>query len=623
MSCGTTGHLPKACRVPPLSAWEREQLRAIVFPEGLYQNSRSARLFRAGLEISEKESQEEDARLYTQLGYLSSQGGVQDAEESVGSRLSKLELEERQEAEGRGESAVVEEHLLASRATGQDSTKEAITKGPYRTVSIDDLLQQNESVMAGKKRPSGSGSSGLDRPVPKREKKIEAIPLQHHSRDIRPLPERRKEPGAAKKARKSRKRIADMTEGEKVEREARKGQRRQLKMIKGMAGEKRFDVAKALANTQCPISWLQYFQDSPVARMEMSRITSLTSDLIAAMFGDAVPNVRTSAMAGIDELGETLPIDRPRLGTNGAFMVTATISSGKKDGPTFTTDKVCVDAGSECDLATPAMIRKAEGEVIPISETPWPTLSIRTSSGAFARLLGIARIRVDVHGISRIVYACVIPPNFATTSGYDLLLGVPWLFEVNGRINVGDGTVSVFNDVTRKDVIIDTGRFTPPNFKVMFDQSDENRSAAEESGEDESEESSSEGGSDSGEESVKSSDARPTLREYSYPEIMSKYSKDRFVSSRSATLVVEEEEVSPEALGSRREVARIRYVTAEDYLRLYGTDGPYSHLARAVMELAGDDEEDAMLIIDSENRQGMEECEGRGWDFPTGVILGN
>lgn len=109
-------------------------------------------------------------------------------------------------------------------------------------------------------------------------------------------------------------------------------------------------------------------------------------------------------------------------------------------------------------LATPEMER-AESEAILMRDTPWLILAIGTSSGTFARLLGIAQIRVGVHGISRIVYACVIPPNFATSSRYDLL-GVPWLYEVNKRINVGDRTLSIFNDDIQDNVVIDTGRFS-------------------------------------------------------------------------------------------------------------------------------------------------------------------
>lgn len=594
-----------------------------MFTESLYQNSRSARLFRAGLEVSEKESQEEDAKLYTQLGYT--EAPWEEEPEAVGSRLSGLALDnEKQGGVKVNEVMGQGEHLLAARATGQDGTREAVTSGPYKTVSID-LLQRNENVIEGRKRPPGSGSSGLDRPVSKKEKEAEVVASQ--LRPVKSLPERKKEVVMPRKTRRLQKKLTDMTEVEKAEREVKKGQRRQLKLIKGMAGEQRFDVAKALANTQCPISWLQYFQDSPVARMEMSRITSLTSDLVAAMFGDTITNVRTSVMAGLDEAGATIPIDRPRLGTNGAFMVTATISNGKKAGPSFTTDKVCVDAGSECDLATPAMIRRAEGEVIPIDETPWPTLSIRTSSGAFARLLEIARIRVDVHGISRIVYACVIPPTFSTSSGYDLLLGVPWLFEVNGRINVGDGTVSVFNDSTQEDAVIDTGWFTPRNFKVIFDQSDENRSVNGGTSSEEEMGSSSEEGeiSDSGEESVKSSDARPPLKKYSYPEMLRKYSKDQAVSSRCVTLIVEEGGAEQDDPSNRKEVARLRYVSAEDNLSLHGNDGPYSQLAKAVVAIGmeTDDAEDVMLIIDSENRGEVGEhgvCEG---DFPTGAIPSN
>lgn len=620
VSCGVTGHLPKNCRNPPLTAWEREKLRAIVFPENLYQNSRSARLFRAGLEISDREAQEEDDRLYTQLGYTSSEGEVSQEMEAVGSRLSQLELSDAGSEERTRE---VEPQSMASRAARQDGAGEVPAIKPYRTVSIDDLLQGSKGARSSNKRQDRSGSSGIDRPMSKKERLGDPV-----TRLTKQLPARKGGVAVGKKVRQTRKKVAEMTELEKAEREAKKGVRKQLKMIKGMEGEKRFDLAKALANTPCPISWLQYFQDSPVARQEMSRITSLTSNLVAAMFGDTTSNVRVSALAGLDSGVGTLPIDRPRLGENGAFMVTAVVGNGDPEGPSFSTSKVCVDAGSECDLVTPDMVRKAEGEVIPMDETPWPTLSIRTSSGACARLLGIARIRVNVHGIDRIVYACVIPPNFAASSGYDLLLGVPWLYEVNGRINVGDGTVSVFNDRTQADVVIDTGRFTPPNFKVMFDRSNKQVSHDDSESEEYEDATSESEVSDSGEDSVKSSDAKPEGQRLVYPEIIRKYGKDPVVASRCATLVIEEEG-NPACGAGREEVARIRYVTAEEYLSMYGSTGPYSHLAEAIRQVEAEVEEegDDMLVIDSEDRWGQrvreyaKEAVGQG--FRRGEILTN
>lgn len=72
------------------------------------------------------------------------------------------------------------------------------------------------------------------------------------------------------------------------------------------------------------------------------------------------------------------------------------------------------------------------------------------------------------------------------------------------------------------------------------------------------------------------------------------------------TLVIEEEdEVKKRTMGPSicRELARIRYVTAGECLKLYGQDGLYSHLAGA-LRCQGNmlDDEEMMWIVDSEDR---------------------
>lgn len=138
---------------------------------------------------------------------------------------------------------------------------------------------------------------------------------------------------------------------------------------------------------------------------------------------------------------------------------------------------------------------------------------------------------------------------------------------------------------------------------------------------------------DSGEESVKSSDMAKDgrcARQYRYREIVAPYSRTATVSARSATLVVERT-VHGDG-GTSEEVARIRYITPDDYLSLYGKSGPFSHLAQAVKGVMMDlednegkvvDEDYVTMIIDSENRAGKPfslEVDDGDSSFYTGVI---
>lgn len=390
-----------------------------------------------------------------------------------------------------------------------------------------------------------------------------------------------------------------------------------------MMGRERFDLAKALAETPCPISYLQYFQDSPLARLEMGRINSLITEILAAMFGDPSLRAQMAMMGsemgrgydtygGMDALtASAIDALRPHLGWGGAFLVRAIISGVEPGEPSFESTKVCIDSGSEADIATPSTIIKTEGRVIDMRDTPWPNLSIRTSSGSTMRLIAIARVKVNILGNIRIVYTCVIPETKAQEIEYDLLLGIIWLYEVRARIDIYGGGMTILNRETGEDEIIKNtnGPFSPPSFRVMFEtcgienvpQSQEGSPSSSE--EDEGEEVDAEGSSS---ESDDLSNAKPRghTKGYRYLDIVRLYGQNPLVLSRSTTLVMEDK-------GPGRRTSRVRYIEPRAYLELYGEARPYSHLAVAIKDTnpqVEDDqgnkvsENDVMLIADYEGR---------------------
>lgn len=414
-----------------------------------------------------------------------------------------------------------------------------------------------------------------------------------------------------------------MTEAEKGERERKRNQRRQLKAIRGMMGRERFDLAKALAETPCPISYLQYFQDSPLARLEMGRINSLTTEILAAMFGDPSPRAQMAMMGSEMERGYNMyrgmntltasTIDSlcPHLGWGGAFLVKAIISGMEPGEPSFESTKVCIDSGSEVDIATPSTIMKREGKIIDMRDTPWPNLSIRTSSGSTTRLIAIARVKVNILGNIRIVYTCVIPETKAQEIGYNLLLGIPWLYEVRARIDIYQNSMTILNRESGEDEIIKNtnGPFSPPSFRVMFEtcgiknvpQSQEGSPSSSE--EDEGEEVDAEGSSSKSDD-LSNAKPRGHTKGYRYPDIVRPYGQDPLVPSRSTTLVMEDQ-------GPGRKTSRVRYIEPRAYLELYAEDGPYSHLAGAIKDTDPQvednqgnkvSENDVMLVADHGGR---------------------
>lgn len=264
----------------------------------------------------------------------------------------------------------------------------------------------------------------------------------------------------------------------------------------------------------------------------------------------------------------------------------STIINGLKTGDgSFKSSHVCIDAGSEVDLAVPSTIQRMGRDVINIKDTPWSTMSVKTSSGDSVGLTAIARTRVTVNGVERIVDTSIIPEDSANSTGYDLLLGVPWLFAVKESINMSLGTISMSNS-SRERIVIKTGKITQPNFKVMFETSGvENTSVLDEDTSMFEDDTEGDTGDD-GEESDKSSDGPQKANLF----------------GNSTRLLVETNDSSP--------IAHLRYVSPKDYLQLYKDEGPYSHLAKSTMGVTAQvvderndliDQNHGFIILDHDN----------------------
>ncbi|OJD09665.1 hypothetical protein ACJ73_10158 [Blastomyces percursus] len=107
------------------------------------------------------------------------------------------------------------------------------------------------------------------------------------------------------------------------------------------------------------------------------------------------------------------------------------------------------DQGSELNLVSEGFLRTYWIPKKPLSDIGYQGMSMKTATKVESLLHFWAEIEIAVQGIWRKVPFFVSTSSKKTTvSSNDLLLGIPWLFDVNARLDIRKG-VMVIGDVDR------------------------------------------------------------------------------------------------------------------------------------------------------------------------------
>lgn len=240
---------------------------------------------------------------------------------------------------------------------------------------------------------------------------------------------------------------------------------------------------------------------------------------------------------------------------------------------------------------------------IPLSRTPWPQLTLKTSDGDVKPLLGLASGYVEVMGIEVAFYACIIDPKYSNDTDYDLLLGIPWLAGVKGIHDVSKAQVSITCPNTKKQAVVKGPEFRPIDFRRLFlevggrhGQLNEERIMKEDIwGSEETSDTESDEDDDDDETSDEEDSEDEDDEELPGPQ--NSPTANSAIQCRSALLEL------PTLMGKPKEM---RYIEAKDYLKLYGKNAPYSHLAKKMTELPEDlrhgPDGEAILIADHDGK---------------------
>ncbi|SMR65000.1 unnamed protein product [Zymoseptoria tritici ST99CH_3D1] len=199
--------------------------------------------------------------------------------------------------------------------------------------------------------------------------------------------------------------------------------RKPVKPINAMIGQPAIDILAIVATIMVtiPITWLM--QLSPFFRDETKRLVSQ-------------PRMRESKTKDKN--------------ANRAFGVPATITGTHGRQAVVLRNQVAADQGSEINLIYPHL-RKALGlKLRDIGEIDLPPMDMSTANGGLTPLKHFVIFNLNVEGMSREVWAFACPTE---RSNLSLLLGVPFLHDINAVITVKTNTIQI-GDKSRNEPVI-------------------------------------------------------------------------------------------------------------------------------------------------------------------------
>jgi hypothetical protein len=212
--------------------------------------------------------------------------------------------------------------------------------------------------------------------------------------------------------------------------------------IAGRTGEEPIDIKKYLMEQKIVMPFLELCEIAPQFRdgarklMAMPRKPRASRKKPAVHSVEYVEEVNAEVRYVTARMIKDIQKWSAQAGKKRAFRLPAKVMHNGKmvEVPT---DSVAADQGSDANLAYPKFIKRLGLTRYPISQFSRTVgrITLSMADGTSSEISEWVYLRVDVGGISRQVWALVCEPT-AGNSSIGLLLGVPYLADVNAQIDV-------------------------------------------------------------------------------------------------------------------------------------------------------------------------------------------
>lgn len=216
-----------------------------------------------------------------------------------------------------------------------------------------------------------------------------------------------------------------------------------------MVLEKPISAHKLLRSNMITISELDLMAWSPTLCNEFKRL--LTRKSRSKMAKAKVASATTTGNVSSTDADD--PSQHSRILASAgihkkAFRLSAVVITHDKNGSEKQTalsrEHVQADQGSDMNVISTKLSDHLSLEFIPLSKAGFSGMSMRTADNKETTLQHIVKFTLNVQEIIRPVQAFVAPPdNNTSASWFSLLLGIPWLYQVDATIRIRQFAVTV------------------------------------------------------------------------------------------------------------------------------------------------------------------------------------
>ncbi|KAI0992116.1 hypothetical protein K3495_g16070, partial [Podosphaera aphanis] len=219
---------------------------------------------------------------------------------------------------------------------------------------------------------------------------------------------------------------------------------RELREIVGRRGRGPVDYIKLAEEIKVPINLLDLFQISPDLVKNFKKISTRTNQKqenkeskdnlkTRASLVDAHENHSENSFPAID------PDDK-------AFRIPTVVRierKGKYKRVRLPTGASQADQGSDINVCSPSLASALGAKIKKLSNHGWNTgLQMRTADGNSSQLTEFCKLQICTQGVWRKVW-CFIRPGTHDDGDFHLLLGLPWLNDVDAKIFIRSSYIEI------------------------------------------------------------------------------------------------------------------------------------------------------------------------------------
>lgn len=223
--------------------------------------------------------------------------------------------------------------------------------------------------------------------------------------------------------------------------------------IPALFDEPVLDIRKMIKETKIVLPLPHLAQLSPYYRNELKRLITppRRQRQKKKATAETVLSIKANVRDVSTELMDNIQKWRNRDKTHRAFSLPAAIRRDAKSEPyTIPRNEVIADQGSDINLIYRPLVARLQLPIMSVKQFQIPAIRMTVADGTKCDLQHWTHFEVKIQGIERKVWAFVCPTE---SQGLSLLLGVPYLEEVDAQIKIKSNMIRIGDSKRGEEVV--------------------------------------------------------------------------------------------------------------------------------------------------------------------------